>query len=78
MTNADILGLCKNQLSPPGQRKREYGCENKENYDATNSLYNPTPQKVTWFFHEEFLYDSVYVTIVFILSSDDFLKKNIV
>ncbi|XP_029669210.1 M-phase inducer phosphatase-like isoform X2 [Formica exsecta] len=47
MTNADILGFCKNQISPHGQRKREYGCEkeNKENYDATNSLYNPTPQK---------------------------------
>lgn len=49
MTNVDILDFCKNQLSPHGQRKREYGCEkeNKENYDATNSLYNPTPQKVT-------------------------------
>ncbi|KAL6423210.1 hypothetical protein ACFW04_010109 [Cataglyphis niger] len=46
ITNAGILDLCKNHvLSPPGQRKREYGCENKENYDATNSLYNPTPQK---------------------------------
>ncbi|KMQ93255.1 m-phase inducer phosphatase [Lasius niger] len=44
MTNADILDFRKNQH---GQRKREYGCEdeNKENYEATSSLYNPTPQK---------------------------------
>lgn len=48
MTNADILDFCNNQRSPHEQHKREYECENenKENYDTTNSLYNPTPQKV--------------------------------
>lgn len=41
--NTDIPDFCKHQH---GQRKREYGCdENKENHDATSSLYNPTPQK---------------------------------
>ncbi|XP_029155031.1 M-phase inducer phosphatase-like isoform X2 [Nylanderia fulva] len=43
MINTDIPDFCKNQH---GQRKHEYGCdENKENHDATSSLYNPTPQK---------------------------------
>ncbi|XP_072743319.1 uncharacterized protein [Anoplolepis gracilipes] len=47
MTNVDILDFCKNQLTPHGQHKRKFECEkeNKENYDDTNSLYNPTPQK---------------------------------